>query len=157
MSIATPPPSRSGEPDAATLDRRVAALTAEQRALLARRLVERREGCAGIARLAQRAGDGPCPLSSPQQRVWFLDRLEEGNPAYNFDRAVRIHGALGIPVVGQVMKNNPAWRRYQRLGFIVTSETDLRYEITPPTPTVVPPTPDGLAGGDRLQPNANFK
>src|SRR5262249_10923806 len=42
--------------------------------------------------------------------------------------------AMGIPVIGQVMKNNPAWRLYQRLGFIVTSETDLRYEIMRPTP-----------------------
>ncbi len=32
------------------------------------------------------------PLSFPQQRLWFLDRLEPGHPVYNMAHAVRLRG-----------------------------------------------------------------
>ncbi len=34
------------------------------------------------------------PLSFSQQRLWFLDKLEPGNPAYNIHAAVRLMGDL---------------------------------------------------------------
>jgi hypothetical protein len=42
-----------------------------------------------------RDGGGPAgPLSFAQQRLWFIDRLAPGNPAYNVAVAVRLRGAL---------------------------------------------------------------
>jgi amino acid adenylation domain-containing protein len=37
---------------------------------------------------------GNAPLSYAQQRLWFLDQLEPGNPVYHVNTAVRINGAL---------------------------------------------------------------
>ncbi|MBD1924293.1 amino acid adenylation domain-containing protein [Microcoleus sp. FACHB-831] len=41
------------------------------------------------------------PLSFAQERLWFLDRLKPGDPAYNIPAAVRLKGALNITVLEQ--------------------------------------------------------
>ena len=55
---------------------------AEKQALLRRRLAER----ATLARTA--------PLSSAQERLWLLDRMEPGGSAYNVPAARRLSGPL---------------------------------------------------------------
>ncbi|HEY0736956.1 MAG TPA: condensation domain-containing protein, partial [Herpetosiphonaceae bacterium] len=44
--------------------------------------------------LARVPRDRPLPLSFAQQRLWFLDQLEPGSPAYNVPVAVKILGRL---------------------------------------------------------------
>ena len=39
------------------------------------------------------------PLSFAQQRLWFLDQMEPGNPFYNLGGAVRLRGPLHIPAL----------------------------------------------------------
>ena len=39
---------------------------------------------------------GPLPASFAQQRLWFLDRLQPGSPAYNIPTAVRLDGRLDL-------------------------------------------------------------
>ncbi|MEG4885837.1 amino acid adenylation domain-containing protein [Microcoleus sp. F8-D3] len=44
-----------------------------------------------------RAPRGPeLPLSFAQQRLWFVDRLQPGDPAYNIPAAVRLKGAIDL-------------------------------------------------------------
>ncbi|MEM7583893.1 MAG: amino acid adenylation domain-containing protein [Acidobacteriota bacterium] len=38
--------------------------------------------------------EGPLPLSFAQERLWFLDRLEPGNPVYNLSQAMRFSAEL---------------------------------------------------------------
>ncbi len=43
-----------------------------------------------------RASDAPCPLSFAQQRMWVIDRLMPGTPAYHIPLPLRLRGELDI-------------------------------------------------------------
>ena len=43
--------------------------------------------------------DGPVPLSFPQERIWFLERLAPGNLAYNAQATIRLQGPLDADVL----------------------------------------------------------
>jgi amino acid adenylation domain-containing protein len=59
------------------------------------------------------------PLSFAQQRLWFLDRLEPGNPAYNISLAVNLKGQLDITLLEQSL--NQIIRRHETLRTIFTT------------------------------------
>jgi amino acid adenylation domain-containing protein/non-ribosomal peptide synthase protein (TIGR01720 family) len=46
------------------------------------------------SKIARRSGTGPLPLAYTQQRLWFLDQLLPGNPAYNYTAAKHWVGPL---------------------------------------------------------------
>jgi amino acid adenylation domain-containing protein len=52
-----------------------------------------------IPSLSAAARRGGVPLSFAQQRLWFLDQLEPGNPAYSVPLAVRLQGAIEVAVL----------------------------------------------------------
>src|ERR1051325_2363194 len=41
------------------------------------------------------------PSSFAQQRLWFIDRLTPGTPAYNISSAVRLRGSLDLVAFNQ--------------------------------------------------------
>jgi amino acid adenylation domain-containing protein len=47
--------------------------------------------------------DGFLPLSYAQQRLWFIDQLEPGNPFYVTPRAIRLRGALNLKALEQTI------------------------------------------------------
>ncbi|MHC5719114.1 MAG: AMP-binding enzyme, partial [Nostoc sp.] len=57
--------------------------------------------------------DTELPLSFAQQRLWFLDQLEPGNPFYNISRFVRLKGSLNVAALEQSL--NEIVRRYEVL------------------------------------------
>src|SRR3954452_1130668 len=68
-------------------------LSAEKRALLEKRLMEKRAAAAKQQLIPRRTSDGPCPLSFAQELMWLLDHLIDTS-AYHVPRALRIKGPL---------------------------------------------------------------
>jgi amino acid adenylation domain-containing protein len=68
-------------------------LSPEKRALLERRLMEKRAAAAKAQIIPRRTAPGPCPLSFAQELMWLLDHLIDTS-AYHVPRALRIKGPL---------------------------------------------------------------
>src|SRR5688572_22696120 len=69
--------------------------SAERQKLLKMLLRERGVQAAPRAGIPRRPNPGPtAPVSFAQQRLWILDRLEPGNPAYNIPFVVSLTGRL---------------------------------------------------------------
>ncbi len=60
------------------------------------------------------------PLSSAQERLWFLDRLEPGSPAYNIGQAVRITGPLDMAALAGSLLETVRRHDSLRTSFLVT-------------------------------------
>ena len=54
------------------------------------------------------------PLSFAQQRMWFVDKLDPGNPSYNIPKAMRLGGALNTAALeaslGEIIRRHEALR-----------------------------------------------
>ncbi|CAG0937718.1 fengycin family lipopeptide synthetase D [Thermoflexales bacterium] len=72
------------------------------------------------------------PLSFAQERLWFLDQLEPGNPAYNIPSAVHLLGQLDVAALEHSL--NEIVRRHEalRTAFALHAEQPIQV-ITPPT------------------------
>ena len=83
----------------------LARLSPEQRALLSRRLAEAglQQPSATARVLAKRTGTDPAPLSFAQQRLWFLQKLDAGQTAYNVTSLLRLDGALDTPALQRAL------------------------------------------------------
>jgi amino acid adenylation domain-containing protein len=81
-----------------------------------------------------RAGDPP--LSFAQERLWFLDRLEPGSPAYNLTGAVRLSGHLDLPALaaglGAIVGRHEALRTTFRLAG--PTEAEMPVQVIAPAP-----------------------
>ena len=61
----------------------------------------------------RRATGGPYPLSFAQERLWFLDQLEPGTPAFNIPAATRLRGSLNQEALEESL--NRIVRRHESL------------------------------------------
>ncbi len=76
-----------------------------------------------------RTGPVRLPASWAQQRLWFIDQLEGGSPAYNIGVAVRLRGSLDQEVLRNAL--DALVQRHEVLRTVfVSAEGEPRQEIT---------------------------
>ena len=79
------------------------------------------------------------PVSFAQQRLWFLDQLEPGTPAYNLPRAIRIAGRLNTVALAQALQKIVDRHEALRTTFI-SEEGEPRQVVHPEVRLELPET-----------------
>ncbi|HEX5542762.1 MAG TPA: amino acid adenylation domain-containing protein [Micromonospora sp.] len=89
------------------------------------------------------------PASSTQRRLWLIDRLEPGSPAYNILWSVRLTGPLRVPALESALAWLISRHEALRTTFTATDGEPIQV-VNPPWPVQLPVTdlsnqPDELA------------
>ncbi len=126
----------------------VAAVRHAFRVDLPLRLVFERPTLEGLARAISEAGETGVPVDDPvvpiprepgenrfpvsfsQLREWILDRLEQGNPAYNIPNNLRIGGPLSIAVLTDAL--NRLVRRHEVFRTQFVADDDEPFQVVLP-------------------------
>lgn len=89
------------------------------------------------ARPARMIRHGDVPLSFAQQRLWFLDQLESGSPAYTIAVRRRLHGPLATDTLARAFTE--LVRRHEALRTtFVTKDGQPIQQIHDPYPVTLP-------------------
>ncbi|HEX2095689.1 MAG TPA: amino acid adenylation domain-containing protein [Longimicrobiaceae bacterium] len=86
------------------LSKRLEQLSPAKRALLEKLGRQGTAAPAATAAVAARRKGGPVPLSSGQQRLWFLDRMEPGTPLYTIPAVYRLRGRVDPRALEQALR-----------------------------------------------------
>ncbi len=78
------------------ISQRIANLSPEKRKILLEKLRSHRQSEIVPAQIPKRTSKNPSVLSSSQQRLWFLDRLDPGNSVYNIPLILKFKGNLEL-------------------------------------------------------------
>jgi len=80
------------------------------------------------------------PLSFAQQRLWFIDQLEPGNPAYNIFAGVKLSGRLDEDALGRSI--NEIFRRHELLRTSFKESGERPIQVIAPSLQVTLPVTD---------------
>ncbi|HEX2927283.1 MAG TPA: amino acid adenylation domain-containing protein, partial [Ruminiclostridium sp.] len=87
-------------------------LPADKRDLLLKAVQRKKvDNCVSV--LPRREQSEPIPASFSQERMWFLNELVPGNPAYNIFLSVRVKGGLNIDILNHTI--NGIIKRHETL------------------------------------------
>jgi len=79
------------------------------------------------ARIIRRRVNHLAPLSFAQERLWFLDQLEPGNPAYNISQIERLNGHLDVAALRNAI--TAIVNRHQILRTRFNSQDERPYQM----------------------------
>ena len=101
---------QAAEPDVngsgSELERRLASLSPEKRALLERRLLDRSGANDQQApAILAHHHDGPAPMSFVQELMWLVHEMSPGTYAYNSSSAWRLRGPLNVDALERSIKH----------------------------------------------------
>lgn len=108
---------------------RFASLSPAKRALLLRLQAEKQAPKA--VDCPRRDPSDPVPLSFGQERLWFLDQLEPGNPFYNVAIATRLAGELDADLLAAAL--HAVIQRHEALRTVFRAVADRPEQIVCPT------------------------
>ncbi|MET0395519.1 MAG: condensation domain-containing protein, partial [Longimicrobiaceae bacterium] len=126
----------------------------DRQALLKGLMRERRGAGDRDDRIPRRTLSGPLPLSFAQQRLWVVDRLEPGSPAYNMPYALRLVGALDLAALRAGL--DTLVRRHETLRTTFAQHDGVPVQVVhPPAPVALPlvdlrGAPDATGRAERL-------
>ena len=106
-------PQRGGQEDLAA---RMARLSPAQRQLLEQRM--KKGAPAGPGGIPRADRSAPIPASSAQARMWFLDRLNPGNLAYNNANFINLRGNVVVAAVTATVQRIVQRHEALRTGFV---------------------------------------
>jgi amino acid adenylation domain-containing protein len=98
-------------------------LSPKKRELLELLIKEKKQKAEGqpakpvVSPIAKRSADSPAPLSFIQQRLWFIEQLTPGTPAFNIPLAVRLRGILNIELLHKALHEIIQRHETLRTGF----------------------------------------
>ncbi|MFC6674876.1 amino acid adenylation domain-containing protein [Nonomuraea ferruginea] len=104
--------------DAEGIRERLAALSPDQRAALEARLLGRRRPSPPTPAIPHADPRLGAPLTEAQRRLWVVDQLDPGNPAYTLSWAYRIDGPLDAAALAAAF--DALVERHPVLGYVVT-------------------------------------
>src|SRR5262249_10349559 len=105
-------------------------LSPQQRAVLLRKLQERR-AAANSSLIRRREVQNFCPLSFGQELMWLLDQLTPGVSVYNVPRVLRIQGALNADALRRAL--NEVVNRHEVLRSTYKSVEGSPVQVIAPT------------------------
>ncbi|MBF1989862.1 condensation protein [Fischerella thermalis CCMEE 5268] len=115
------------------LAKRIAALSPEKRKLLLQKLSNKNHGLSSYTPIIHQSRESNTfPLSFAQQRLWFLDQLEPGNPAFNICQFMRLTGRLNVAALEQSFQE--VLRRHEALRTTFTVVDGQPLQVIAPTP-----------------------
>ncbi len=77
------------------------------------------------------------PLSSAQERLWFLDRMAPGSPVYNVSREVRLYGPLDVARIASALDGIVERHEALRTVFAEVEQGPVQV-VLPPSPVRLP-------------------
>jgi amino acid adenylation domain-containing protein len=113
-------------------------LTKEMRSQIAERKAELltflrdQASRASLSSIPRRETKYPAPLSFAQERLWFLEQLELGNPVYNICRASRLLGKLNVAALDASVREIMRRHEVLRSAIRIVDGRPLQFPVSPP-------------------------
>ncbi len=120
-----------------SLAQTISGLSPERRRLFEALLREQGVDLSRSVILPQERGAGGSPLSSAQQRLWFLDRLEPGSSLYNNAAAFRLLGSVSATALGRAFAEVVRRHEVLRTRFDAVAGEPVQL-VSPPGPWSLP-------------------
>ncbi|MER7756435.1 amino acid adenylation domain-containing protein [Kitasatospora sp. NPDC097643] len=114
---------------------RAAALSEDKRAVLAQRLRGRAKAASTVP---VRAADAVVPLSSGQERLWFMEQFAPGTAAYAVTFVRRLHGALDVALLAESLAALAERHESLRMRFPTSPDGQPELLIDAPAPVELP-------------------